>query len=298
MVLDVHRLRLLREVQRLGTLAAVARALSYSPSAISQQLAQLEAEAGVPLLEPVGRGVRLTEQARVLVRHTEAILHRLELARAELAASLDEVAGTLRVASFQTVVLALVPTALTELAQRHPGLRVEITHRDPDAAYAGLLARDHDIVLGEEYPGLPAPPDPGVETEDLAHDELRLALPARGPHRRATTRPADLAAIPWVLEPPDTPPGRWALTACRTMGFEPDVRFESPDVLLQVHLVEKGLAAALLPDLLWTDRVHGVRLRRLPSRPHRRLFTAVRSGATTHPAVRVFREALHRARTG
>ncbi|GAA3463141.1 LysR family transcriptional regulator [Saccharothrix longispora] len=297
-MLDVHRLRLLREVQRLGTLAAVARALSYSPSAISQQLAQLEAEAGVPLLEPVGRGVRLTEQARVLVRHTEAILHRLELARAELAASLDEVAGTLRVASFQTVVLALVPTALTELAQRHPGLRVEITHRDPDAAYAGLLARDHDIVLGEEYPGLPTPPDPGVETEDLAHDELRLALPARGPHRRATTRPADLAAIPWVLEPPDTPPGRWALTACRTMGFEPDVRFESPDVLLQVHLVEKGLAAALLPDLLWTDRAHTVRLRRLPARPHRRLFTAVRSGATTHPAVRVFREALHRARTG
>ncbi|MGM1063703.1 LysR family transcriptional regulator [Saccharothrix sp. Mg75] len=297
-MLDVHRLRLLREVHRLGTLAAVARALSYSPSAISQQLAQLEAEAGVRLLEPVGRGVRLTEQARVLVRHTEVILHRLELARSELAASLDEVTGTLRVASFQTVVLALVPRALTLVAERHPHLRVEITHREPDAAYAGLLTRDHDLVLGEEYPGLPAPPDPGVETEDLVHDELRMALPARGPHRRATTRPADLASVPWVLEPAGTAAGRWARAACRALGFEPDVRFESPDALLQVHLVETGLAAALLPDLLWTDRAHGVRLRHLPSRPHRRLFTAVRSGATTHPAVRAFREALHRARTG
>src|SRR6201992_3738084 len=79
LMLDVHRLRLLRELERLGTLAAVARALSYSPSAVSQQLSQLEAETGVVLLEPAGRGVRLTAQARILGAHTEAILERREI---------------------------------------------------------------------------------------------------------------------------------------------------------------------------------------------------------------------------
>src|ERR1700722_5443550 len=108
-MLDVHRMRLLREVARLGTLAAVAKALSYSPSAISQQLSQLAQETGVTLLEPAGRGVRLTTQARILVVHTEAILERLEEAEAELRGSATEVRGTLRVASFQSVLLALVP---------------------------------------------------------------------------------------------------------------------------------------------------------------------------------------------
>src|SRR6266567_468218 len=145
-MLDVHRLRLLRELERRGTLKAVADALSYSPSAISQQLSQLEAETGVKLLEPAGRGVRLTAQARILVAHTEVVLERLELAEAELRASLTEVSGTLRVASFQSVLLALVPAALTLLAEQHPGLRVEITHDEAVPAFAGLLAHEFDVV--------------------------------------------------------------------------------------------------------------------------------------------------------
>ena len=304
-VLDVHRLRLLRELQRCGTLAAVARALSYSPSAISQQLAQLEAETGVQLLERVGRGVRLTGQARILVAHTEAILERLEAAEAELAASLTEVAGTLRVASFQSVLLALVPAALSRLSGRHPRLRVEITHREADDAFAGLLAREFDVVLGEGYQGLPLPPTAGAQTEELARDEIRLALPVHGPYAGLApgpaagpadpTAPADLAAlaeVPWILDPDDTAPGQWARTLCRSAGFEPDVRFESPDLLLQVHLVETGHAAALLPDLLFTDRQARIRLCHLPGRPWRRLYTAVRTGAAEHPSVRAFRSAL------
>ena len=149
-MLDVHRLRLLRELDRRGTLAAVARALSYSPSAISQQLSLLEAEAGVPLLEPAGRGVRLTPLARILVTHTEAILERLEEAEADLRASATEVRGTLRVASFQSVLFALIPSVLTRLAQRHPGLRIEITHAQQAQAFEGLLAHEFDLVLGEE----------------------------------------------------------------------------------------------------------------------------------------------------
>ncbi len=290
-MLDIHRLRLLRELHRRGTLAAVARALSYSPSAISQQLTQLEAETGVILLEHVGRGVRLTEQARILVRHTEVILERLELAEAELAASMTEVTGTLRVASFQSVLLALVPSALSLLADRHPGLRVQLTQRDIDTAFAGLLARDFDLVLGEEYPGLPQPRMPGVDEEDLCYDEMRFAVPRSGPWSRDTL--AGLAGAPFVFDPDGIAPGQWARTMCRSAGFEPDVRFASGDLLLQVRLVETGHAVAFLPDLLWTGRAPDtVALHHLPGRPRRRLFTGVRSGAGRQPAVQAFREAL------
>jgi DNA-binding transcriptional LysR family regulator len=294
-VLDVHRLRLLRELQRRGTLAEVARALSYSPSAISQQLSQLETETGVQLLERAGRGVRLTEQARILVRHTDVVLERLELAEAELAASLTEVSGTLRVASFQSVLLTLIPTALTRLADQHPNLRVEMTQRQPEQAFAGLLTHDFDVVLGEEYAGEPGVALPGVDEEDLLHDEIRLARPRDGRWSDPDAGLADLAGAPWVLDPADSAPGRWARALCRAAGFVPDVRFDSPDYLLHVHLVETGHAVALLPDLLWTDRPTSLQLVRLPGRPTRRLFTGVRRGAAGHPAVRAFRQSLRSA---
>jgi DNA-binding transcriptional LysR family regulator len=300
-MLDVHRLRLLRELDRRGTLAAVARALSYSPSAVSQQLSQLEAETGVVLLEPAGRGVRLTAQARILVAHTEAILERLEEAEAELRASLTEVRGTLRVASFQSVLLALVPEVLTRLAERHPGLRVEITHQEAGPAFAGLLAHDFDLVLGEEYPGIPRPPVPGARTELLTLDELFLVIPAHGPHARAEAAAIpvhlpDLADIPWILDPAGTAPGQWARDTCREAGFEPDVRYAGSDLLLQIYLAEKGHAAALIPGLLLAAvPPPAARVRALPGRPHRKLTTGVRSGAAGDPAIRAFRAALSQA---
>ncbi|MBB5934394.1 LysR substrate-binding domain-containing protein [Streptomyces zagrosensis] len=298
---DLHRLRLLRELKHRGTLAAVAAALSYSPSSVSQQLAQLEAEVGVPLLEPVGRRVRLTEQAEILVAHTEAVLERLERAEADIATSLTDLTGTLRVAAFQTAALALVPTALTLLRATHPRLRLHITQREPEKALPALLARDFDIVVAEEYPGNPNPRPDGVEQEDLCDDPLRLALPQRpvdiadGP--QAALR--SLAGHPWVMEPGGTAARHWALTLCRTAGFEPDVRYESTDLLLHRRLVEQGHAAALLPDLVWSDQEPTVPVRELPrGQRARRLFTAVRRGSSHHPAVRACRQALRQAAAG
>ncbi|MEZ0163280.1 LysR family transcriptional regulator [Kineococcus sp. LSe6-4] len=289
-MLDVHRLRLLRELDRRSTLAAVAAALGYSPSAVSQQLSQLEVEAGVALLEKVGRGVVLTPAARVLVRHADVVLAQLERAEADLAALDGEVAGVLRVASFQTVLFALVPRTLSLLAERFPALRVVIDHREPATAFSALAARDVDLVLGEEYPDRPHPRSAEVDEEDLVHDRLRLAVPTGGPWAGAT-RIEDLAAAAWVLEPEGTDPGDWALARCRRAGFEPDVRIRTPDALLHVHLVETGHAVALLPDLV---RAGPLRLRvvDLPEAPTRRLFTGVRRGAGGRPAVRAFRTAL------
>jgi DNA-binding transcriptional LysR family regulator len=287
-MLDLRRLRLLRELARRGTIAAVAEALSYSPSAVSQQLAALEKETGVPLLEPAGRRVRLTAAAELLVTHTEVLFEEVERAEAALAQSLGENVGTLRVAAFQTAVLTLVPNALTRLEHDHPGLRVEVTELEPEVALPSLLAGQFDVVLGEEYPGHPLPRPRETERHDLLTDELRLVTPSSWSRRPLT----GLASRPFVMEPVGTTARDWATTVCRQAGFEPDVRYTSTDLQVHLRFVERGLAAALLPDLAGAGERHGVVARRLPGRPERQIFATVRRGAAGQPKIRAFTSAL------
>src|SRR5688572_15881752 len=130
-MLDVRRLRLLRELATRGTIAAVADALRYTPSAVSQQLSALEREAGVPLLERTGRTVTLTPAAHTLVRHTEEVLRRLEQAGADLAGARQGLAGPVRIGTFPTAGRSIIPAALVELARCHPGLEPMVTELDP-----------------------------------------------------------------------------------------------------------------------------------------------------------------------
>ncbi|MFF5846819.1 LysR substrate-binding domain-containing protein [Streptomyces massasporeus] len=296
---DLHRLRLLRELKHRGTLAAVAAALSYAPSSVSQQLSQLEAEVGVPLLEPVGRRVRLTPQAEILVAHTEAVLERLERAEADVAASLSDLTGTLRIASFQTAALTLVPAALDRLRDQYPRLRVHVTHREPERALPALQARDFDLVLAEEYPGNPSPRPAELQQEDLLDDPLHLALPPSVSAPDAAAPTAALRSVadhPWVMEPEGTTARHWAVALCRSAGFEPDVRFETTDLLLHQRLVEQGHAVAFLPDLVRNGQPPTVPLHPLPrGRRTRRIFTVVRQGSSRHPAVLACRDALRHA---
>jgi DNA-binding transcriptional LysR family regulator len=294
-MLNVARLRILRELHVRGTLAQVAQALSYTPSAISQQLSMLERETGVQLLEHVGRRVRLTDDALALVAHTEIVLAQLERAEADLAAAQPSVRGTLRLASFQTVVLEIAPAVLTLLEQSHPALQVEITMRDVDTAFSGLLSSQFDVILGEEYPGLPDPVREGADRTDLVTDPIYLAIPSDGPWSTAPTTIAELASTPWALDPPGSASGDWARVVCRSAGFEPRVRFEGPDPLLHAHLVRTGHAVAFVPALIAADHLEGTQLVGLPGDPLRILYTAVRDGRAGHPAVRAIREALARA---
>lgn len=293
-MLNVTRLRILRELHLRGTLAQVADALSYSPSAISQQLSLLEREVGVPLLEHVGRRVRLTDDAVTLVGHTELVLAQLELAEAELAATQPEVSGTLRVASFQTVLLEIAPPALTLLNLRYPSLQVEITQRAVDEAFSGLLAHDFDLILGEEYPDLPDPVRAGTDRADLVRDPLFLAVPSHGAWARQPDRIADLADAPWALDPPGTASGDWARAMCRGAGFEPRVRMEGPDPLLHAQMVRTGHAVAFVPALIAAEHLAGAQLAALTGNPERILYTSVRAGRGGHPAVVAFREVLAR----
>ncbi|MDY7542007.1 LysR family transcriptional regulator [Cryobacterium sp. 5B3] len=292
-MLDVRRLRLLRELKIRGTLAGVAEALSYSPSAVSQQLALLEKEAGVELLHKVGRRVQLTAQAEILVEHTAHLLERLEIAEAEMMASLTTVSGTVRVAVFQSASHAVIPRALTLLAAEFPQLRVEVTEREPERGLFEVSARDFDLVLAEQYPGHGRAHRADLDRVHLATDALRLALPPAS----ASADLAGLARMPWVMEPEGTVSRSWASQLCREAGFEPDVRFETADLIAHIRLIESGNAVGILPDLVWAGAEPTVRLVDLPGHPRRTLFSAARRSSTKRPGVVAVRDVLARAVT-
>jgi DNA-binding transcriptional LysR family regulator len=224
------------------------------------------------------------------------LLEDMERAEAELARSLNETAGTLRVAAFQTAVLALAPDALSQLERQHPSLRVEVTELEPELALPAMIAGEFDLVLGEEYPGFPQPRPRETERYDLLTDELRLITPPGWTERSLPS----LAPCPFVLEPVGTPAREWATAACRHAGFEPDARYTSIDLQFHLRLVESGLAAALLPDLSGAGDRREVIPRQLDGRPRRQIFTTVRRGTARHPNIQAFTTALkaHRSQPG
>ncbi len=304
-MLDLKRLRMLRELQLRGTLADVAAALQYSPSAVSQQLALLEKEAGAKLLRKVGRRVQLTPQAEILVAHTAEILETLERAEADLSASLSTVTGTVKLAVFQSAALALLPNMLTAMAKAYPDVRIEVVQREPETALYETWARDFDLVVAEQYPGHAAPLHPELDRVTLTTDAIRLAVPHEGVPggmARLLTGPLngiqDTARLPWVMEPHGAASRHWAEQTCRQAGFEPDVRFETADLQAQIGLIESGNAVGLMPDLMWTGRPPALSLLELPQLPRRTVFTSARLASRLRPAILACREILTQAAEG
>ena len=290
-MLDVRRLRLLRELKIRGTLAEVASALNQSPSSVSQQLAQLEREVGVELLRKSGRRVHLTPQAELLVEHAAAVLERLELAETELQASFATATGVIRLAVFQSAALAIMPDALALLAAEHPQLRVEMTQREPETALYDTWARDFDLVIAEQYPGHAAPRHPELDRVNLTVDRISLAVAPGSP----ITTLADAAASAWVMEPRGAASRHWAEQACRQAGFEPDVRFETADLQAHIRFVESGNAVAILPDLVWSGRTPSVHLVRLDGHPTRTVFTSARDASKDRPTILACRAILNQS---
>jgi DNA-binding transcriptional LysR family regulator len=295
-MLDLKRLRLPRELNARGTIGAVAEALSYSPSAVSQQLALLEKEAGVPLLERAGRNVRLTAAAQTLVGHTDVLLARVEEAEADLAATATQITGTLRVAAIQSAGLYLLAPALKKLSDTHPALRVEVTDAEPETTMPALALGSLDMALGDEYPFLPRAPDPRLELEPLVEEKVRIMLPVGHP-LAATGGPVrlqDLEHAAWATGKPDSQFGELTILACRALGgFEPDVRHRSNDLLMLLALVANGQAVTLLPDLVRPGRDPAVAVRDVAEATlARTVFGAVRRGSQRRPALNALRAAL------
>jgi DNA-binding transcriptional LysR family regulator len=297
-MLDVRRLRLLRELHERGTVTAVAEALAYTPSAVSQQLATLEREAGVPLMEREGRRLRLTDAGRGLVEHASAVIARLELAESELAAAAgEEVAGRVRVAAFQTAASNLVLPLLGTLRDRHPKLRLELLEMEAEDGLE-LLRRGHvDLVLAEEYDYAPRPRNPSLVLRALCRDPLVLVLPEAHPLAAADPETVPLAALAgevWATPRSGTAFDESMVRACRALGgFEPDRRHRSNDLAVLEQLVAAGEAVALFPSLGRPGRIPGVAVRRPAEAPlERSVFLAVRRSSAGRAAIAALADAL------
>jgi DNA-binding transcriptional LysR family regulator len=287
-MLDLRRLRLLHELHARGTIAAVADALQFTPSAVSQQLAVLEREAGLPLLEPAGRGVRLTDAALVLVRHAGALLERSELAEADLAAATGRVAGRGRIASFQSVGLRVAVPAIRALAREAPDLHCELIESEPEESLPALALGDVDLVLADEWEHQPLARPAGIAREDLHTDPVHVVLPERHPAAARDPVPlAELAGEVWTTGHRGTAWEDITIRTCRGLGgFDPDIRHRTNDSVLSLALVADGQAVTLLPQLVWPAAPPGVVARGIAEGSvHRTIFSATRVADAERPSV-------------
>src|SRR5919107_2257440 len=197
-MLDVRRMRVLREVAQRGSFSAAADALSFTQSAVSQQIAALEREAGTVLVQRSARGVRLTEAGEALVRHTEAILARLAEAEAELEAIAGLKGGRLRMASFESAGATLMPLAIAAFRVRHPAVELSMTLLEPEDSIPQLRAGELDLAItfrDAHGPGL----DEGLAHQHLIDDPMYLVLPRSHPlATKRNLRLADLAGEAWI----------------------------------------------------------------------------------------------------
>ena len=299
-MLDLRRLRLLRELNERGTIAAVADALQFTPSAVSQQLAALEREAGVRLLERVGRGVRLTDPALVLVEHADALLERAALAETDLAAAAGTVTGRGRIAGFQSVLLRIALPAMQALARAAPRLRCEVVEAEPEQALPALALGDVDLVLGDEWQHQPWRLPAGLERSELLRDPVRVVLPAGHPAARRHARAVPMAALAGEAWTTGHAGMSWEGITHRTCrqygGFEPDIRHRTNDATISLVLVARGLAVTLLPDLVVPGRHPGVAVRDIAEAPVSRvIFAVTRASDASRPSTRALVGAMRQA---
>ncbi|MGC4938937.1 LysR family transcriptional regulator [Kribbella sp. DT2] len=282
-MLDVRRLRLLRDLAQLGTITAVAHAHTYTPSAVSQQLSALEREAGTRLLERTGRRVTLTAAGSRLAEHAEKILAALEEAQADLASA--DLTGPLRIGAFPTAVRALLPSTLVRLAREHPRLELTVTELDPAAAPRELRERRLDVALVNDYDVMPAVE--AGETQPLLDETVFLAV--HGAERSV----ADAEKAPWIAGTPGTACHAVTLHVCRSAGYTPRIRHTADDFDAVLALVAAGQGVSLVPQLAAGSPPEGVTL--VPLAIRRRTSVAYRGGAAGHPAIAAFVDAVRDA---
>jgi DNA-binding transcriptional LysR family regulator len=274
-MLDVRRMRVLREVARRGSFSAAAESLAYTQSAVSQQIAALEREAGTRLVERSARGVRLTDAGRALVEHADAILARLADAEAELEAIAGLRGGRLRLASFPSAGATIMPEAIARFRDRHPAVELTLEPAEPEPALVKLRAGDADLALDITSAFRP-PRDDGIERLHLLDDPMYVALPLGHPlARKRNLKLEELADEAWILGTtggcPDT---SIFLHSCQIAGFEPNVTFNSDDYFAIQGFVAAGMGASFIPDLALITVRDDIVVRSLGPRPPVRLIWA------------------------
>jgi DNA-binding transcriptional LysR family regulator len=279
-MLDVRRMRVFREVAARGSFSAAAEELYLSQSAVSQQVAALEREVGLPLLVRTPQGPRLTDAGRALVRHADAAIARLEQAEHELAAIAGLAGGELRIASFPSASLTLVTEALSRFRAAHPAVEISVTEAEPEESVPQLRAAEIDLAITFDYPVLaPASDDRDTERVLLLTESMYVALPPdHRLARRRTVRLDDLADEPWLSGVRPSSCGEAVVNTCLDAGFEPRIAVESDEYQVLEGYVAAGLGVTLLPDLAVPSlREHLVLRPTDPPAPKRRVWAATRA---------------------
>jgi len=293
-MMELRRLRLLYELSRRGTVAAVAEALSYSSSSVSVQLSELEREAGAKLLERVGRNVQLTAAGWRLAEHAERALSEDEAMRADLAALSGTPRGRVRLTFVQTPAIALLTGALAHLADAAPDLRVEVHQSETAPGLEALRSRAVDLVVGSDYDQVPVRRHRDIDRSDLLREDVLLVVAADHPlARKRRVRLADVEHLPWAAGRRDTGHGMVVDYICSHLGgFAPDIRHRTDDGLILGALAASGQAVTVLPALV-TRAVPGIAARPIADGIlERTVFTATRATAAHTPAVAAVRAAL------
>jgi DNA-binding transcriptional LysR family regulator len=286
-MLDLRRLRLLSELARRGTIAEVATVVGYTPSAVSQSLAQLERETGVALLERDGRRVRLTPAAHGLVAATDRVLAELDAAEAELAAEHETVRGEVVIGAFPSAAAGLVVPAVAELAERHPDVACVVREHEPEDGIQLLRSGALDLLVSESYDGVPSAPVGGLEAHRLLSEPLLLVVPAADERDELAAH----RGAGWIGGLAGTQFASALEITCTAAGFTPRVVHRADDARLIQALVAAGLGVALLPALA-CEPAAGIEYRTLTPATHRHVWALARRGAARRPALAAALDAL------
>ena len=296
---DVQSLRVIKAIADEGSITAAAAALGYSQPALSQQMKRLERRLGVPVIERVGRSVRLTEAGRVLARHAPAVTTALDAAAGELAELRGLRAGRVRLVGFPSASPTVVPRLLTDLAEHHPGVTITYVEAEPPEAVEAVREDRADIALTFSYPGDRDDPHgssaSGLAVRAIGTDELLAVLPTG--HPAADGGRIDMSALSdenWIAGCPRC--RGHLLELCGRAGFVPRISFETDNFVAVEGLVAQGIGVATLPRMAVESfpRLPGVLTVALPIAEARTIHVVTAHGAERVPAVRTTLAALTR----
>jgi DNA-binding transcriptional LysR family regulator len=293
---DLTRLRVLVALAGCGSFSRAGEELGYTQSAVSRQIATLEAEAGTELVDRSSRPARLTEAGEALARRAEEAIAALAAAREELEALADLRTGRLRVGTFASAGAVLVVPALTEFRSRHPGMDVSLVEAGPDEVIAELRAGELELAVSYDYPDAGETLDDGLVSHHLLDDADRLVVhPSHPAAKRARVAIAQLGREAWIVPAldPNHPARRMFAGACAAAGYEPEVAYRTNSCEMSQALVASGGAITLVPELALHPVHAGVVVRKLfgPG-PVRRVFAARRPTKHPSPAASAFLELL------
>lgn len=296
---DLRLLTVLREVALRGSFSAAAEALAYTQPAVSQQIARLEKQVGVKLIEREPRGIRLTPAGEVLVRHTERVMAQLAAADEELQEVATMARGRLRIGSFATAAGTIVPRAVAAFRHLRPAIEVEIALLEPEESVPAVRRGDIEVAITEEG-GFSGDTDTtGLEVEHLLDDHMWVSLPAD--HPLATRHAIELSELrdeDWMFAclTGTCADSNVVLRACQDAGFQPRIAYQSDDYFAIQGLVASGMGVALIPGLGLASTRDDVAVRPVKGRPpYRRVAAITAAGATTGGAIPTMLECLRDA---